>query len=271
MMSKKFRLAALLFIPLFVMCGKDKPDLYQASTGTDNENSGNISGLVTIADLKRMYNGMPTPVRHDIHIFGRVISSDEWGNVYKSLYVEDATGGIEIRLDRTDLFRVYMKWFNVRVNCNSLVIDSYGGALQLGMKGTDILIPPVMQPSVITLSPNSWAEVLPREITIDGISAKYMNCFVRFNDVQFADQEVGNMWTDEGETTERLVVDRNGNSIVVRTSGHADFAHHQIPTGSGFIQGILTYFNGKYQILMNDRNDVVMESERFGYQTVVSR
>lgn len=251
----------LTLCPLLAMCGSDKPALLEGSGGSTD--GGGQATEITVYDLRAMYRGVPTMITEDVYLVGRIVSSDQTGNIYKSLMVEDATGGIEIKLDRTDIFRIYPRWYNVRVNCNSLVLDEYGGSMQLGVKGTENLIPQSQQASVLKLIPNSWTEVMPSDLSLSAVGPRYVNRLVRIAGVQFANEELGLKLTEHGQTTDRKVVDAAGNSLLVRTSAYAEFANYRIPDGSGYVQGILGYFNGKYQIVIIDYLDIQMDGARF--------
>ena len=60
----------------------------------------------TIAQLAAMYTvqGQPIEIEDDIIIEGVVTTSDQPGNFYKSLYIEDGTCGMEIKLGRNGLY-----------------------------------------------------------------------------------------------------------------------------------------------------------------------
>lgn len=83
----------------------------------------------------------------DLYIKGKVISNDEEGNVYKTLYLSDETGGIEIKLG-TGLFLSYpmgtydpetqtMPTHYVYVKLKGLFIGNYRMMLSIGNGPTD--------------------------------------------------------------------------------------------------------------------------------------
>ncbi len=67
----------------------------------------NFQANKTIAELKAIYSGGLDSIQDTIIIMGKVISSDEEGNIYKTLYIQDNTGGIMIALDRTNLYTTF--------------------------------------------------------------------------------------------------------------------------------------------------------------------
>ena len=81
----------------------------------------------TIRELAQMYKtGKPFVVNTDIIIGGQVITTDQPGNFYKSLYLQDETGGIELKIGRNSLYSDYKQGQWVYVNCRDLSIGMYG-------------------------------------------------------------------------------------------------------------------------------------------------
>ena len=88
----------------------------------------------TIADLKALYEGTPYHIEKDIVIGGQVISSDASGNIYRSLFIQDETGGIELKIGNSSLYNDYKTGQWVYVKCQGLTLGNYSGMLQLGME-----------------------------------------------------------------------------------------------------------------------------------------
>lgn len=90
----------------------------------------------SIAQLKTLYtkSGNPVNIDQDIVVGGQVISSDESGNLYKSFYIQDETGAIEVKVGRSSLYSDYKMGQWVYVKCKGLTIGEYGGMLQIGFR-----------------------------------------------------------------------------------------------------------------------------------------
>ena len=93
--------------------------------------------ITPIKDLKALYKGTKVDILEDIVISGYVVSSDHAGNVYRSLYIQDATGAIEIKTGRTSQYAEYPLGRKLYVKCQDLVLGQYGGALQLGLPSSE--------------------------------------------------------------------------------------------------------------------------------------
>lgn len=102
-----------------------KADVYEPVTLTPN---------TTIMQLKQMYkkDNKPFKVNDNIIIGGQVVSDDKSGNIYKSLYIQDATGGIELKLGKTGLYNDYKPGQWVYVKCSGLTVGAYNGMIQIG-------------------------------------------------------------------------------------------------------------------------------------------
>lgn len=120
------------FEPVFT--GKyEEPEAFQPVT---------METTHTIAELAAMYTiGKPWQIDKDIVISGKVATTDRPGNFYKSLYIQDETGGIELKLGRNGLYNDYKPGQTLYVKCNGLSLGMYGyksgnyggnGMVQLG-------------------------------------------------------------------------------------------------------------------------------------------
>lgn len=93
-----------------------------------------------ISELWAMYKAnksQPLTITGEMMIKGQVISSDKTGNVYKSIYIQDETGGIEIKMGKYSLYNEYKVGQWVYVNCSDLTVGAYYGMVQLGFKSSD--------------------------------------------------------------------------------------------------------------------------------------
>ncbi len=115
------------FQPVFT--GKYEEPAYQEPVDlSDDVNT-------TIAELKDMYkaNGSkPVTIKTDVIIGGQVTTSDKVGNLYKSLYIQDASAGIELKIGKNGLYNEFKLGQWVYVNCAGLTVGDYNGMIQIG-------------------------------------------------------------------------------------------------------------------------------------------
>ena len=96
--------------------------------------AASMQANTTIAALKAMYQGKPVHIEKDIIIEGQVISSDASGNIYRSLYIQDNTGAIEVKIGNSALYNDYKVGQTIYVKCEGLTVGNYGGMLQIGVE-----------------------------------------------------------------------------------------------------------------------------------------
>ena len=82
----------------------------------------------TIKQLAEMYTvqGVPIEIEEDIIISGVVNTTDQPGNHYKSLYIQDETCGMEIKLGRNGLYNEYKLGQTIYVKCMGMTLGMYG-------------------------------------------------------------------------------------------------------------------------------------------------
>lgn len=246
--------ATLIFnLLLITSCIKDKFDEPPV-----NIPKVNFEANKTIAELKAMYSGGLDSIVDTIIIKGKVISSDEEGNIYKTLYIQDHTGGIMVALDRTNLYTTFKPGQRVYIKCKGLYLGNYGGVIQLGFIYNNSIgrIPDAMINSHLFRDslPGNVPTPLSRDITnITGndicMLVKIDNVYFEQNGVEYAPQSAS--------ATDRKLLDLNGNSIILRTSKYASFASQKTPKGRGSVRAILSSYNGTYQLYINSLNDLL--------------
>lgn len=90
----------------------------------------------TIAQLKQMYveAGHAVEIGAGVVIGGQVISSDRSGNLYRELYIQDATGAICVKVGKSSMYSDYHLGQWLYIDCAGLVIGAYRSMPQLGIE-----------------------------------------------------------------------------------------------------------------------------------------
>ncbi len=252
---KIFILSLLAVAAGFTSCIKgdfDQPEPYVPYfDGTSN---------TTIAELKTSYSGGLDSIQTDKIIKGIVVGNDESGNIYKKLVIQDETAGIEILLNKTNLYNTYKLGQVVYVKCQGLYLGNYGGLVQLGANFGG----KIGQINEIYIDDHLFRDSLPgpvpAAITInlaDGANnAKYLDQLIKLENVHWL--EVGQPIATQGgqSATNRTLVDAGNRQITVRTSDYCNFSTYTLPAGTGTVYGILTIFNSTYQLTVRDTKDI---------------
>ncbi len=125
------------FQPVFT--GKyPEPEPWKIYTDADFDTDGDGSGdFASISELVSLYtdrssgngsigDGKSLKVTEDIVVRGVVSTTDQPGNFYKSLYIQDKTGGIEIKIGKNGLYNDYKPGQILYVKCKDLYLGMYG-------------------------------------------------------------------------------------------------------------------------------------------------
>ena len=135
---KRIYLSILAAAALFAGCDEFGPVFtgkYPAPVEQKIYTDDDFGKITTIAEVKDMYkaNGSkPYKVRKNCTIKGRVTTSDQPGNLYKSLYIQDNTAGIEIKIGKNGLYNEYKLGQWLYVDCADLTVGDYNGMINLG-------------------------------------------------------------------------------------------------------------------------------------------
>ncbi|RMF26085.1 MAG: hypothetical protein D6765_09445, partial [Bacteroidetes bacterium] len=106
----------------------------------------------------------------------------------------------------------------------------------------------------------------PLPLAIFELRDEHLSMLIRLSDVEFIEEDVGQPYADVlgRQSLNRTLQDCSGNTIVVRTSGFADFAAELTPEGNGSVVGIFSTFNDTRQLLLRTLDDVQLDGERCG-------
>lgn len=223
----------------------------------------------TIADLKGLFqpNQLVT-IEEDWTIDGIVVADDRSGNFFRSIILQDETGGIEILINLTDAYNFYPIGRQLFIKLKGLVIGEDAGVLQLGgyifvenggeNLGDIVALDDHILRGQIVGAPE------PKTTTINALSNADISSLVKLENVEFAGFEFGQTYSDPigRNNINRTIQDCNGNEIVMRSSGFANFAGEPIPEGNGSIIAIYSVFRTTPQLFIRQLSDVQMDGIR---------
>ncbi len=226
----------------------------------------------TIAQLKGMYTGTLDTVNDTVVIQGIVVANDESGNFYKTLVIQDHSGALEVKLNRTNLYTEFKVGQRVFIKCGGMFLGTYGGLIQLGYiyNGSIGQLPDIMIDAHLFRDSLPGAPPAERMLTIPSFSANDLSVLVKIENVHFPESgEVFALSSSIQSATNRNLEDDDGNVVILRTSGYANFAAALLPKGKGSIVGILSVYNGDYQLYIRDLKDLVAWDTAAGVNTSI--
>lgn len=228
----------------------------------------------TLAQFKALYRGEPLEITDEnIVISGKVISTDQTGNVYRSLYIEDESAGLEVKIGKTGLYNDYKRGQTIYIKPRYLCLGAYGESVQLGAVSNEekyeTAYIDVQELINRTIFRGAIGDTLiPTEISSASmINDSYTCRIVKLKDATYQGGQDGlKTWAVKqdaslgieaayGQQTFRV----DGKDVVVRTSGYAAFANVEVGMEIGQkcnLTGILTRYRSTYQLLLLNLNGV---------------
>ena len=276
---KNFNLIiTVLFSFLAISCVKtDDFELPESKTKEINI-EGNITG---ISAVKSNFN----PETEEIYVFSEtntvmeayVVSSDEGGNFYKELMLQDKpenpTAGILFLVDDNSLFETYNFGRKIYVKLDGLALWSNNGVHQLGVQNRgDVVAIPSSRIEDHIIRTMETAEIIPLQLEISEFNERDENLFIEVKNVQFnlnllREQHhytfAGEV-TDEYDGERQLESCRTGASTMLSTSTFSGFKSLYLPENSGSVKGILTrnFYDDYFVIAVNSPDDFNFDGDR---------
>ncbi|MBK6824096.1 MAG: hypothetical protein IPG87_14345 [Saprospiraceae bacterium] len=232
-----------------------------------------FSANSSIVQLKSKYiPGQFITITEELNIIATVIADDRSGNFYKTLVIQDSTGGIEVKINSIGLFALFPIGTRVGIKCKNLTIGDYAGLIQLGQgsyldNGRERLAgieDALLDQYVFAGERNKF--VTPKTKSINALNSLDLSTLIKLEDVEFDRAELGKTYANVATQTSQnvILVDCNKASLLLRTSGFADFANFSIPAANGSLTGVLSKFNTDVQIYIRDTSDILFNKTPCG-------
>src|SRR5690606_34210918 len=187
-------------------------------------------------------------------IEGYVSSSDETGNIYKTIFIQDArenpTQGFVISVDAVSTYTRFPQGSKIYIKLNGLALGTYGGLVQLGVKDMApgaaangvARIPEKMVATHIFKSCEEPKPIVPKTMTLAELGTandRFLGCLVQIPDAEFDAKVLCSVFAPAGTSVDRQLNDPTTSvtTRVVRNSGFASFANQTLPSGKGTFIG----------------------------------
>ncbi|NPD85191.1 DUF5017 domain-containing protein [Lentimicrobium sp. L6] len=258
--ASSYRGASQLYI-------RDVEEVVMNGERCGDEPGGSWEVNSSIKAVKDLYQGSRLQIEDEFVFEATVTANDQFGNYYKTLVIQDSERGIEVKINDYDLFLTYAVGQKLLVSCKNLYVDAYGGVVQLGSvyddNGEEKFggIDPAFLSSHIQLADGGVA-LSPTVLEINNLTEDYLGMLIELQNVQFVDADLNETYAEPAASANRTLTNCDGIQTIVRTSSYADFGGNQIAQGNGSFVGILSAYNGDYQFIINDVNDLDMNGQR---------
>ena len=268
----KFKKPINIFIHLLFSCMLFFPIACLKQTAyAEVLNNNNNDTLISISSLRKLHIfGAVESITHSSYIEGVVVANDEHDNIYKSLCVQDSTGGIVLLMDGVSLYQKYPIGSQIQVRIKNLFLTDYRRMVQLATSVdtsngnlVSVGIPAPLYPKYISILKEN-SPIIPLLVYPKNLSDSLQGRLIKIVGVEFASNDTAQTYADKKNKigASRSLKFCIGGTIYLRTSGYADFAGVKLPTGNGELVGIYSVFNHEKQILLRDTSDILFRGLR---------
>ncbi len=241
------------------------------------EIDGDIVQISAIQGIIEQNDGENFTIDDNIYVEGYVISSDEGGNFFEELIIQDKpenpTAGIRISVNSNPLFTKYNFGRKVYIKMQGLTVGITNGVYAIGtVDGNRIGQIQDSQADDVILRTSETAEIVPLPVSISEFSNSLENLFIQLNDVQFPRSSVlvDQPLTFAAEPNDEFDGERvlesctSGSTTIVSTSTFSDFRTLTLPTQAGSMSGVLSrdFFDDFYIFALNSPEDINFDQER---------
>ncbi|WP_298893907.1 DUF5689 domain-containing protein [uncultured Psychroserpens sp.] len=244
---------------------------------TDPVINGNIIDIdAVIGNLIQSGEDIITFEETNNFMEGYVISSDEGGNFFEELVLQDKaenpTAGIVVQVDVNPLFTIYDFGRKVYIKLDGLSVAVDNGVVQIGRRdGNELAKIAASEMSETILRTSEVATIVPLEVSISDFSNDLESLYIRLTDVQFNRNDVlgDDLKTFAAEDTDQFDGERvlescaTSSSVILSTSTFSDFKSLLLPANRGSIDGVLTrdFFDEFYTLVINSPEDINFTNE----------
>lgn len=194
----------------------------------------------------------------DAVVKGYVIADESGGNIYRTVYLRGEDGRcIAVYRSGSTSYTVSIG-DHIGIKLDGAVISEYSRLPQIQLQADD------PNSLIVIYERECLDKVQPVVTDVESVNAGNHLCdLVQLNDVQFETYE-GLSYTDGNTTTNRSLISCSGESIIVRTSGYADFGEEPLPQGRGSLISIVSVYNTTWQLAIRNTRDVFLNGHRCG-------
>lgn len=272
-MKKKISYIALaLAAVLTASCMGD--DYAEASYDSNPYGNNDLTedSVLTIAELKEMYQTPITTsygyeqVTEGYKIKGVVTSSDEQGNIYNELAIQDSTGAIILSIAQGGLYGFLPVGTEVLVALKGLYVGNYGLQPEIG-------VPTTNSNGVTSLGRMSRAtfdkhyKILSDSNTVEPMvydastwdTDEDAGKLVTVKNVSFWFSSLDSTYANAGAgagSKSWYFNEIDHSTMLVYNSNYADFANAKVPTGKLDVTGIMKRYNNTLELIIRTLDDV---------------
>ena len=259
-------ISSIAIVVLFFSAACLKQTAYaQPVSGNDTDS------LISIKALRKLHAiGNFEPITKSMALEATIVANDEHDNLYKSISIQDSSGGILLNLDGSSLYQTYPVGTTIRVRLQNLFLTDYRRMLQLvasvdtssGQLLTTGIPAPLFSKYIKVVKENT--SIIPMIVSFKNLADSLQGRLIKISNVEFSAADTNSTFADKKNKigASRSLKFCTGGTIYLRTSGYADFAGISLPKNNGDIVGIYSVYNYEKQLLLRDTSDILFRSKR---------
>ena len=268
---------AIALLTAFAITSCVKDDDYDIPDPNGKKPLPDYSGqVVSFANVLTKVTASVATYTADEAIEGYVISSDEGGNFYKKIYIQNAdkNQGLSVAIDKSGLYTEFPVGAKIQLRLKDLTTQLNNSAIEVG-HGTytaksgrvsvGTMAEAIYKKHLFdTGERKTVAELAKVSNSIQEVSTEaHVDQLITLKGVHFPTDAVGKTLYDKsnalGGATNYKLTDANGKTIIFRTSSYAKFKDEKVPAGEVEVTGVLTKFNKDYQFMISNYADLVVK------------
>lgn len=268
---------AIALLTAFAITSCVKDDDYDIPDPNGKKPLPDYSGqVVSFANVLTKVTASVATYTADEAIEGYVISSDEGGNFYKKIYIQNAdkNQGLSVAIDKSGLYTEFPVGAKIQLRLKDLTTQLNNSAIEVGY-GTytaksgrvsvGTMAEAIYKKHLFdTGERKTVAELAKVSNSIQEVSTDaHVDQLITLKGVHFPTDAVGKTLYDKsnalGGATNYKLTDANGKTIIFRTSSYAKFKDEKVPAGEVEVTGVLTKFNKDYQFMISNYADLVVK------------
>jgi hypothetical protein len=227
--------------------------------------------LISIKSLRKLHTmGNIESINKSIALEATIVANDEHDNLYKSISIQDTSGGIIISLDGNSLYQNYPVGTTIRMHLQNLFLIDYRRMLQV-VASVDTSSGQLVTAGIPVSLFSKYIKVVKENTNIIPMLVSYKNLgdslqgrMIKISNVEFSAADTSLTFADKKNKigASRSLKFCTGGTIYLRTSGYADFAGISLPNNNGDIVGIYSVYNYEKQLLLRDTSDILFSGKR---------
>ena len=259
-------ISLLSFIFLFFSVACLKQTTYaQLVSGNDTDS------VISIKAFRKLHTiGNVESITKSMALEAIIVANDEHDNLYKSISIQDTSGGIIINLDGSSLYQTYPVGTTIRIHLQNLFLTDYRRMLQV-VASVDTSSGQLVTTGIPSSLFSKYIKVVKENTNIIPMIVSYKNLgdslqgrLIKISNVEFSAADTNLTFADKKNKigASRSLKFCSGGTVYLRTSGYADFAGIALPKNNGDIVGVYSVYNYEKQLLLRDTSDILFRGKR---------